>query len=362
MKTLKTICTLLLGALLQPTIYAAENYWQQYGQNAVSMEFRGAQDYEALDFMAYRDGMLVAAVDQGDVEIALPMGRLLAQNLRFQFPELQNARDHINAQDYEAALTILRPKVYPLIKFHLVPEAFTQMHEPIRLLIDTLVTAGHRAEANAIFQHLTLDRVAPAYSRSAHRLLKAHIQYNEHPQAATLCMRLPLAEPYQLNQTAALNTADALRSSGHYTEIIPIYQKLEPHVSGHQLQNLQMLLAYSLILSGQPAQADERIANIPKPTKDQNLFSLYQLLQGSKLHQQGHHTQALDTLTHGYVHATSDQNWLPEMLYLIGDCYAQIKQTAAAQNTWQELTTLHPKSPWAERVTNRLQTLIQTTL
>ena len=41
--------------------------------------------------------------------------------------------------------------------------------------------------------------------------------------------------------------------------------------------------------------------------------------------------RALDILTRGFVRAQTSYTWVPEMLYLIGDCYLRSDEVEAAQ-------------------------------
>jgi len=62
-------------------------------------------------------------------------------------------------------------------------------------------------------------------------------------------------------------------------------------------------------------------------------------------------------LTRGFVRAQTSYVWVPEMLYLIGDCYKQAEDPIAARNVWFEITVLYPDSPWAKRAAESLSEL-----
>ena len=82
---------------------------------------------------------------------------------------------------------------------------------------------------------------------------------------------------------------------------------------------------------------------------EDRLFSLYQTLHGTLAHRNKDYSQALDLLTRGFVRAQSSYPWVPEMLYLIGECYRIKDDPNAARNVWTELTTLYPESQAALR-------------
>ena len=99
------------------------------------------------------------------------------------------------------------------------------------------------------------------------------------------------------------------------------------------------------------------IDSMEEPEAKDRLFSLYKLLQGSREHRNGNYGDALDVLTRGFVRAQTSYVWVPEMLYLIGDCYARAEDSTAACNVWSEITVLYPESPWSTRAAESLSKL-----
>ena len=94
-----------------------------------------------------------------------------------------------------------------------------------------------------------------------------------------------------------------------------------------------------------------------EPSTEDPLFSLYKLLHGSREHYKENYDRALDVLTRGFVRAQTSYTWLPEMLYLIGDCYAKVEHNTAARNVWTEITVLYPDSIWATNASESLSQL-----
>lgn len=332
---------------------ADDDYWAQYGNLPVPIQ-QGAQ---TLTFVDFHDGMLVAELDGGFGEVSMPVNESMVQSLRLDIGVMRKAKEMIDTGNYEGALTLMRPKVYPLIKFHQVPELFTQLHVPVRALLNTLISAEKYEEANSLLKRIRLDKSSIQYSEIGIRLMNAYISSKNFTAAAHIAQTLPVQAEYRPNIRFLIDAADALRAAEQYEAVIPLYRAIENAVSSEVQINVRMWLAYCLVLADRIEEASPMIDSMVEPNPKDQLFSLYKLLQGSREYRQKNYAQALDLLTRGFVRAQTSYIWVPEMLYLIGDCYARSKDLAAARNVWTEVTMLYPESPWAPRAETSLAQL-----
>lgn len=356
--TLKTFLVVAVSVGISHSAIAQNQYWDQYGQQPVLMQQNNNGSKQTLKFVAFQNDMLIAELEGGIGEVSLPVTESMASTLRLAI-DTQKARNMIETGNYNGALQLMRPAIYPLIKFHQVPDNLTQLHGPVRLLIDTLVDAGEYVEAEEIINKLKLNRIGIKYSESAIRLMNGFIFGKDFEGAARIAQSLPVDGIYAPNITSVVDAADALRGAGQYDAVIPLYRAIENTVSGDIRKNVQMWLAYSLVLADRLDEAAPILDGLEEPNPKDRLFSLYKLLQGSKSHREKNYTEALDVLTRGFVRAQTSYAWVPEMLFLIGDCYSKSEDNAAARNVWTEVVILYPQSPWAERAQSSLDSLPQ---
>jgi tetratricopeptide (TPR) repeat protein len=336
----------------------AENaYWTKMGSAPVYMQQVNNGAKQTLKFLDYKDDMLLLEMDLGDGNVgqmSMPVSETMARTLRFDLDEMQQAHNLIRQEKYSDVITLLRPKVYPLIKFHKVPELLTQLHYPIRTLLDSLISNGDLDEADDLIARLALDNIDLKYSDIAIRLMHAYLEEGNNDAAARIARDLPKSGAYAANITQVVRAADALRGAGEYEAVIPLYREIEDSVPEDVRKNVRMWLAYSLVLADRVDEATPMIDAMAEPAATDRLFSLYKLLQGSRDHRNKDYRSALDVLTRGFVRAQTSYIWVPEMLFLIGDCYAQSEDLVAARNVWSEITVLYPDSPWAERAAESL--------
>ena len=360
--------SLLLAAsigIASSSILCAENsYWTEFGARPVYVEQNNYGNTQRMKFIDYKDDMLVAEVEMSNpdgtksvAEISQPVSDSMVQTLNFQLKNFKKAIRLSDAGNQIGALRLMRPEIYPLIKFHRVPESFTQLHVPIRTLIDTLVNAGEYAEAEDLIDRIELSKVSPKYSLSAIRLMNAYLQNSDYKASARIANRLPVEGQYSGNIRSVMYTADALRGAGNYEAVIPLYRAIQKAVPAKVKRNVDMWLAYSLVLADQMDEATQIIDSLEEPAPKDELFSLYKLLQGSREYRMENYGNALDTLTRGFVRAQTSYSWVPEMLFLIGDCYERAGDNLAARNVWTEITVLYPDVPWAQRATESLAKL-----
>lgn len=357
---MKRISSLVLAAALaQSTASAQEinSYWIEYGNEPVLIQQNNNGATQMLKFVNFIDGMLVAELEGGVGEISLPVSESMVQTLRLDNSKMPDINRMIGSGNFTGALTLLRPKAYPLVKFHQVPETFTQLHVPIRTLLDTLIRAKEYSEAYDLLNRIQLDKVGLKYSESAIALMNAYLSGGEFDQAANMTKVIPVDGQYAGNIRPIIDAADALRAAGKFEAVIPLYRQIETVVPDEVKKNVQMWLAYSLVLADRVDEATPMIDGLEEPEPNERLFSLYKLLQGSREHRGENYGQALDMLTRGFVRAQTSYVWVPEMLYLIGDCYARSEDILAARNVWTEIVILYPESPWAKSAESSLAQL-----
>jgi len=357
---MKRMTPLLLAAALAQVAATAQEtnpYWIDYGNEPVLIQQNNNGAVQTLKFVNFQDGMLVAELEGGVGEISLPVSESMVQTLRLDNSKMPEIRRMVASDNYTGALTLLRPIAYPLIKFHQVPESFTQLHTPIRVLIDTLIRAKEFSEAYDILNRIQLDKVGLKYSESAIALMNAYLAEGDFDAAANMTKIIPVDGQYAVNIRPIVDAADALRAAGKYEAVIPLYRQIEKVVPDDVKKNVQMWLAYSLVLADRVDEATPMIDALEEPQPGERLFSLYKLLQGSREHRGENYSKALDVLTRGFVRAQTSYVWVPEMLYLIGDCYARSDDNLAARNVWTEIVILYPESPWAKSAESSLAQL-----
>lgn len=351
-----TLKALFIAALTLGTAHSAladNPYWDQFGSEPVFIVQGGTQ---TLKFVNFRNGMLVAELDGGAGEISLPVSETMVQGLQLKL-DIDSAKQIIAGGNFEAGLELLRPKVYPLIKFYQVPENFGQLHTPILGLLNTLIAAGEFEEISDLLKRIKLDQAPITYSQVAIRLMNHYIEQRDYDTATRISQTLPLDGTYQANISAVAKAADQLRAAGKYQAVIPIYREIKDIVPEEVRSNVEMWLAYSLVLAEELDEAKPLIEQMDEPAIDDQLFSMYKLLHGTLAHRKENYSEALDLLTRGFVRAQASYAWVPEMLYLIGECYKLQEDPEAARSVWTELTILYPDSPPALRGKTSLEQL-----
>lgn len=356
---------MLLIALLVPLALWGDNpYWDEFGKKPVFIEQNNNGKRQMLKFVAYRDNMLVAELKLSNpdgsssiAEVSQPVSESMVKTLNFKIKSLSQAYQLIDSGNHLGAAKMLRPEVYPLVKFHRVPESFIQLHQPVRLLIESLINAGELPEAEDLLSRIALDRVDPKYSENAQALLQAYQQKRDFDGLARVAQILPVNGLYAVNISPLINAADSLRAAGYYDAVVPLYRAIQLVVDPSVKKNIDLWLAYSLVLANKLDEATTLIDGIEEPEPSDTLFSLYKLLYGSRLHRLEQYGEALDILTRGFVRAQTSYSWVPEMLYLIGDCYMRAEDPIAAKNVWLEIVALYPDSPWADRTNKALDAL-----
>jgi hypothetical protein len=345
---------------------AANPFWQQFANQPVFVEQNNNGNKQILKFTGYSDNMLQAELSlrnpdgsTSTAEISLPVSETMAQTLKFTLKNKEKSKQLIDQGNLVGALDLLRPDVYPLVKYSRLPEIFVDLHTPVRTLLKTLINAGEYAEAEDLFGRMQLGKIGLSYSDSAVRLMNAYLIANDAAAAARVAQMLPFDGEYVSNIAPVLLAADTIRSAGLYEAVIPLYRSIRPNAIPEEQKRVDLWLAYSLVLADRIEEATLVIDSLEEPAPSEELFSLYKLLEGSRAYRKGDYGLALDTLTRGFVRAQTSYSWVPEMLYRIGDCYARAEDPIAARNVWSEITLLYPESNWYQPASDAINALPQ---
>ena len=344
---------------LHLSCFAENTYWKQYSRNPVYVRQVDGDSERILKFIHYKGNRLFFEMEtEGKTaEVSLPISKSMIKTLHLDIDEMELANRLIFEENYYGAAKLLRPKVYPLIQFHKIPEMFSELHTPIRTLIKSLIDMENFSEAEDLLSRISLNSVDIKYSKLAIELLDNYLLLQDYDAVNRVVNQLPVGGIYSENTAYMIRVANILRGAGKSRAVIPIYRKIEKHVSGEQHAEILMWLAYSLILVDKIDEASLIIDELEEPDLEDKLFSLYKLLQGSRAYHHQNYAEALDVLTRGFVRAHTGYLWVPEMLYLIGDCYAHSEHPTAARNVWTEITILYPDSLWAVNATESLKQL-----
>lgn len=340
-----------LCALLAPSAAADyETFIRQYGEQPVEAQLRvaggGSQQWK---LSRLNDNMIEVDLGGGDVmsfnveDPTLP-GRLV-------LPPVANATfaNLIANRNYDGALQLLRPAVYPLLRFRSLPANYAQFYDPINLLVGTLIDSGNLVEAAEILSNNKELLVQERFQRRVFGLIEGLVAQNEYDEATSLLALIPMEEVPSGLKSVLLDFAYRLRIEGKYAELIPVYESIIPMLEGTQKAEAQIWLAYCLINTGKREAGEAIIAALPVPKPGEDIFGLYQLLSGYNLYSEKEYAKALDIFSRGLVYAHSVDPWIPEISYYIGNCYRALGKVPAARSAYEEIARLWPTNPWAER-------------
>ncbi len=352
----------LLG-IASASLCAENAYWDEFGAKSVYVEQNNNGRKQEMKFLGFKDGMLVAEIEMKNpdgstavAEVSQPVSESMVRTLNLKL-QLANADRQVEAKNFDGALNVMRPDVYPLIKFAEVPSTFRQLHVAVLKLLNLLIQTENYDEALDLLGRIPLDKVSIEYSEVTLRLLNAYLANGDYETAASLAATLPIEGDYAKNISPIMTAADKLRVAGNYEAVIPLYQSIRDVVPASAQANIDMWLAYSLVLADRLDEAVPLIDSLTEPAPKERLFSLYKMLQGSLEYRKENYSVALDTLTRGFVRAQTSYSWVPEMLYLVGDCYARSEEPEAARNVWTEISILYPDTVWAPRANEALAKL-----
>lgn len=351
-KFLPVAAFVLLTALLCPQAAQADyqEYLQQYGNNRVKVQLRVPGGTAQEWFLGGMEGnMIEVSLANGDAMALSTEDPSLQSRLLFQGIDNARLSTLLSAGNYEAALHLLRPSIYPLLRFRSLPADYVQFYDPIDVFINTLIESGELVEAGELLSNNPELLAQSRFQRRIFGLIEGLASSGESAEAVKLLALIPLEQVPEGLKNALLTFAYRLRVAGEYEALIPVYESMIPMLTGRQKTEAQIWLAYCLINTGERARGEAELAQMEQPEPGSESFGLYQLLSGYNLYRSGEYAQALDVFSRGLVYASSVDTWIPEISYYIGNCYRELGKATAARSTYNEIFRLWPENPWAKR-------------
>lgn len=287
-----------------------DEYLKAHADKGVTVTGLSDAQRGEVTILKHRDNELVVSGQYG--ELIVPITEETWRGLR---PVIENAGKidrMLRGGDYKEAMPLLRPALYPYLKFSTLPDEFTQVHELIATLFLNLSRNGLHGEMV--------------------RLL------DQYPQVARQQELMPML-------TEAL---DQVRAEGQFALPAGIYGKLA-ELDGPMKERATAMQAYCQAMAGDVATAKATLGKLPELKPGSAAFSEKLLAQGVVSLKQGEPGQALDAMSRGLVHANPTVGWLPEATFHIASAYREIGNFEAALGACEEIFKLDLNPLWSKK-------------
>ena len=331
-------------------------FWEEFGHRAVAAQLAIGQNMQSVTLKGLKDGLLMTemSVDGTVAVMGMPTNDMLVRQLQIPMSDRQAVQTLLREKAFSEALEKLRPLVYPLIAYHKLPISFKVIHQLNFMLLEALIDDQSLQEANDLIRRISLSEAPVHYSRIALELVDRQILAGMYVQASELIASLPLKDAYASNIPKVVIAIHKMRDAQQFELAIPLYRSIEGKLNGIELESIQLWIGYCFANTGQKEASEKQLLNLKIEDKKDKNFPLYQLVNGSIAHQDKQYNEALDQLSKGFVYSQSSDEWVPEMLYIMGDCYFKTGNRVGAQNIWLEITQLYENTPWFSRAQNAL--------
>lgn len=353
-RTIAIFALSLASALIVMPTYASEYenpFWEAHANQPILAKLINGQKQQSITLKGYQDSILTAEISiNGSVaEVGMPANAVLARQLRIPVPEMQAIHQLIRNKKYAEALEKIRPSAYPLLKYSALPSDYKVVHQLLFTLLQTLIENQQLNEADDLIQRIALQQAPLGYSRIALRLINAQIQMGYHVTASERLASLPLDGQKSQNMPFFIKSVHALRDAQQFKLAIPLYQSIEKKLADETRVSIRLWLSYCYARIGEKAASQKLLLSHRIKNKKATNFPLYKLVDGTNAYQTEKYHEALDHLSMGFVYSQSSDEWVPEMLYVMGDCYLKTGNSIGARNVWREITQLYKNTPWFSR-------------
>ncbi|HEX2099976.1 MAG TPA: hypothetical protein VHF69_04910, partial [Candidatus Synoicihabitans sp.] len=149
---------------------------------------------------------------------------------------------------------------------------------------------------------------------------------------------------------AVLGYADESRRLGRLDEARAVYEALGELPDPETERRRRLLIAYTLLGSGEWVLAREHWQQCEQPVADASMLGLFWLIAGALAAHEQRHDEAFDALSRGMVDAEGVDEWRPELLTLLAQSYDAVGRTSAAEAIRNELMQFYGRAAPLTRI------------
>ncbi len=291
--------------------------------------------------------------------VFIPLNDIQEFILEFAIPEeLMEARNALRQDGPEAeVLDLMRPYVWPLVKYLPVPEEHFNIHPLVDEYLGGLIEAGHFDEAYAMVLEIPLTRVTPNYVQHTLNLSERLVEAGSHTRALALLGIVPLTNDDLELHNLLMQYAGQLRSAGNLDEALILYDRIRSLSGNPYCTKAILWTAYCNVRLNRVESARLFLEEAGELESRDPDFSLRQLvLARIGLLDEDFH-EAMEQVSQGVIFSRIGYAWIPELLYTNGLCYESLGNPETARTVYDQLILFFPSNPWADQGRERLEAL-----
>lgn len=342
-----------------PVAAGAQDMLVRYGDRPVPVRLFSGVERE-LELLAIVDGELELRPigEAGAARVIVPLADAGRFRLQPILPEdFAAARERAAEGDYAAAIELMRPTVYPWVRFLEVPAELLPIHEPVRDFIHALLVAGKLDEAVALLRVLPLDRLDGAYFDLALQAVTRLIDGGRGGEALVFLRGLPVTAQTEGWFPRLFALAARLRTADRLAEALAVYERILAVPGSEWAVRARLWTAYVQVRLGRADEAARMLAARPVPSRNEREYSLHQLVLARIALAEGDSAAALDAAAPGVVYARIDDDWAAELRWIVGQAYEASARPDVALGIYGEIQVFYPGSLWARLAMERTEAL-----
>lgn len=281
-------------------------------------------------------------------EIGVPF-KTKGLKLYYEYPkEFKQARAALRRKDYDEALDLLRPIVYPMVRYVELPPQKFNIREGIELLTEVVVRTENYDEALELIDALPITKLPPAFLAHSFYLADQLVQSGRSRDALSIISKIPLSKEQEKFIPDVMRFGEQLLHAQQIDEALLLFNRIQ-NIKGVPEANMAKLwTAYCNVSLGKLESAkiflERASANISQDSKQ---FSLMELIHARIAIGNDDYVTAIEHVSKGVVYSDVSDSWAPELLYLSGLSYQRLNNINSAKQIYGEVRLLYPQSNWA---------------
>ena len=356
---------LLASVFFMASLSGQSNAWDGLINRSVDVKFCKSDDinyrtFELVDFQERRV-LLRFPGDRNGGMIGFPLVEFQQGSLFIRVePEgnLEAGLDIIAVNgDMGTVIPLMRPTVWPLIKFMALPRSSTNFHTLVEAYFKALIAEGLVDEAFAIVNEFDFNQIDVALFRNVMGVVDLLLEKGREEDAGRLLARLPLENPALGLQEVAMQIGDRLRMGGFFGQAIGIYERIYTLPETRFREKCLLWISYCYMEEGNFDSAKIFLGLVGNIDRRLPEYSLMKLVESKIYFEENQIRDAMTAVSQGIVFSRLGLEWSEELMFTSAKAYEAVERPWVAEKIYEELILFYPSSSWSDQARRRLQEL-----
>ena len=250
---------------------------------------------------------------------------------------------------WESGINLLRPHIYPLVKF--LKLARSDFYTPVQIYLNALLELKQWNESLLILTAIPHEKILDGYVDLSLKILEGFLSLGRINQAMYLVQHISGTK----NNSLKMKFANQLREHEYFAEASSIYKNISKESNFSNAKECQLWFYLCKLKQEITPLIKNRILALNFTDQTQREYPLGLLLKGQIAISEEQYEKAILLLSKSIVYSNLQNSWFSELMHTTATVYEKLGKKNAAKNIHRQIILFFKNSVWETKSQNKLQ-------